>query len=543
MARTPLMNRLLALARDVRLARRFDVDVKEVRARRAILRESALTRREALRSVAAGALTLAVPRSVFAAAKPKPRIAIVGGGMAGLSAALELQDRGLPSTIYEMSARVGGRVFSRADGYWGGQVSEWGGELIDTGHKRMRKLAKRFRLDLVNLLDAEPKKSEDVHHFGGGYYSEDEAVADFLAMEDLVDADLDGAGYPTTFDDFTTAGLALDALSVHDWIEARVPGGHASNFGKLLDVAYNGEYSAETTDQSALNLLYLLGYQPKNNDFAVFGESDEKFHIDGGNEQLPKRIAKRIGLEKIELEHALTAIVARADNTVELAFDTPGGPKSVIADAVILTLPFAVLRNLDLANAGFEPLKLQAIQSLGRGIGGKLQMQFTERYWTGPGAWAAHGCNGNTYSDLGYQSTWEVTRGQKGKAGILNVFTGGNVALGLTTTAPFADAFTPSVVTDVAGKLPLLDTVFPGIASRHNGLATSSLPHLAANFGLTYSYYRVGQYTTFGGIEGKTQGRIWFAGEHTSRDFQGFMEGAAREGERAGKEVAKKLDK
>lgn len=539
MARTPLMNRLRTLLRDARLARRLQVDVAAIRERRKVLQERAFTRRDALRSAAAGAVALAVPRGLLAAGGVKPRIAVVGGGMAGLAAALELADRGLPSTIYEMSARVGGRVFSRTDGYFGGQTIEWGGELIDTGHKTMRKLAKRFGLDLVNLFAAEPNQSEDVHHFGGAYYSEDEAVADFLAIADLVDADLDAAGYPTTFDAFSSAAAALDSLSVHDWIESRVPGGHGSNFGKLLDVAYNGEYSAETTDQSALNLLYLLGYQPKNNGFAVFGESDEKFRVDGGNEQLPKRMAKRIGLERFELEHALTAIVARADDTVELAFDTPAGPKSVIVDAVVLTVPFAVLRRLDLSAAGFEAKKLQAIQDLGRGVGGKLQMQFAKRLWTGSGPWAQHGCNGNTYSDLGYQSTWEATRGQKGKPGILNVFTGGNATLALTTTAPFADAFTPSVGVDVATQLPRLEVVFPGLTALHGGLAASSLPHLAPNFGLTYSYYRVGQYTTFGGIEGKTQGRVWFAGEHTSQDFQGFMEGAAGEGQRAGKQVAK----
>lgn len=539
MTRTILMHKLLRLVRDARVARTRGVDVAEIRAQREIERERTLTRRDALRASAAGALALALPTRLLGAAKTQPRIAIVGGGMAGLSAALELADRGLKSTIYEMSPRMGGRVFSRTDSYFNGQVTEWGGELIDTGHKRMRKLAKRFGLDLVDLLAAEPKKSEDVHYFGGAYYSEEAAVEDFLAMSDIVDADLDGAGYPTTFEDFTTTGAVLDSLSVFDWIESRVPGGHTSNFGKLLDVAYNGEYSAETTDQSALNLLYLLGYQPKQNGFAVFGESDEKFHIDGGNEQLPKRMAKSLGQKHIELEHALTAIVAHPDDTVELAFDTPSGPKSVIADAVILTLPFAVLRQLDLTSAGFEPQKLVAIEQLGRGVGGKLQMQFTKRLWNEKGPWSQHGNNGNTYSDLGYQSTWEVTRGQGGTAGILNVFTGGNVTSTSLTTAPFADAFTPTVGLDVAARLARLEVVFPGLSAQHNGLATSSLPHLAPNFGLTYSYYRVGQYTTFGGIEGKRQGRIWFAGEHTSQDFQGFMEGAAREGERAGKQVAK----
>ena len=76
-------------------------------------------------------------------------------------------------------------------------------------------------------------------------------------------------------------------MSVYDWIETRVPGGHGSPLGQLLDVAYTIEYGADTTDQSSLNLVYLLGFQPNANRLVVFGESDERFHVRGGNEQLP----------------------------------------------------------------------------------------------------------------------------------------------------------------------------------------------------------------------------------------------------------------
>ena len=73
-----------------------------------------------------------------------------------------------------------------------------------------------------------------------------------------------------------------------------------------------------------------------------------------------------------------------------------------------------------------------------------------------------------------------------------------------------------------------VETVYPGLA--WNSRATQSLPHRSSLFGASYSYWRVGQYTSFGGYEGVPQGGVYFCGEHTSQDFQGFMEGGASTG-------------
>src|SRR5713226_9321943 len=62
------------------------------------------------------------------------QIAIVGAGIAGLNAALTLQDAGLSCTIYEASNRIGGRMHSDAMTWADGMVSEWCGEFIDADH-------------------------------------------------------------------------------------------------------------------------------------------------------------------------------------------------------------------------------------------------------------------------------------------------------------------------------------------------------------------------------------------------------------------------
>lgn len=75
------------------------------------------------------------------------------------------------------------------------------------------------------------------------------------------------------------------------------------------------------------------------------------------------------------------------------------------------------------------------------------------------------------------------------------------------------------------------------ISAYWNGNAASSLPRLDPLLKLSYSHWKVGQYQTIAGYEEVRQGNCLFAGEHTSIDFQGFMEGGALSGQRAAKEI------
>jgi monoamine oxidase len=86
----------------------------------------------------------------------------------------------------------------------------------------------------------------------------------------------------------------------------------------------------------------------------------------------------------VQLGMRMTSIARNGDGTYALSFD---GHPSVAADLVILSLPFAVVRKIDASGAGFDARKNTAIQELGRGQSGKLQLQFTSRYWREPGPW------------------------------------------------------------------------------------------------------------------------------------------------------------
>ncbi len=300
-----------------------------------------------------------------------------------------------------------------------------------------------------------------------------------------------------------------------------MPGGISSRLGQLLDVAYNIEYGAESSEQSSLNLLYLLGYSGQGQ-LRIFGPSNEKYHVAGGNDQLTDRMAQALP-GQITTGTELVAVKKNTAGTYTLTFKKGSGTTAVTADHVVLALPFSILRrSVDLSKAGFEPLKLTAINEQGMGTNSKLLVQFTRRHWRDLGS------NGETFSDTGYQNTWEVSRGQPGASGILVDYTGGLVgaSFGSGTPAQRARQF-----------LAQLEPVLPGISGHWNGRATIDYwPGYRWTRG-SYSYWKPGQYTKFAGIERERQGNCHFAGEHTSLDFQGYLNGAVETGERAAAEI------
>jgi monoamine oxidase len=496
MPRTPLASRLQSLAVEAHMTRRQFVG-------------------------AAGAATLAAatwtPRARAAAA---PRIVIVGAGLAGLACAYRLKQAGVTAALHEASGRTGGRCWSIRGAFANGQVAEHGGELIDTGHIETRQLAKELGFQLDNLLQGEAKGTEALYYFDGAPYTYAEANADFNAVYQKLHKDTAAASFPTTYLSSTARGRELDAMTVVDWIEESVPGGMDSRFGQLLDVAYNIEFGAESDAQSALNLIYLLGYVGQGQ-LRLFGQSNEKYHVRGGNDLLSQAMTAALG-GQVTLGSELVAIRSTSAGGYTLTFKQGGATKTVAADRVVLALPFSLLRTVDYGKAGFGTVKTRAIRELPMGTNSKLHLGFKTRHWS------ALGCNADTYSDTGFQSTWDVTRAQPGATGILVDYTGGLIG----------DSFGGGTPTTRAKQfLAQIEPMLPGITKQWDGRATidywAAYPWTRGS----YSYYKPGQYAAFAGAESEVSGACHFCGEHTTLDFQGYLNGAVSTGERAASEV------
>jgi len=567
MPRTPFLSKLTGLASAQRRARKLGIDVPEALGRRdeLLATDAGLTRRQVLKRAAlVGAGMTVAGRAVLDPARAfaggpgrghhnQARIAIIGAGISGMTAAMTLKDAGFSNiTVYEASDHVGGRTYTRKDdGFWEpGQWTEWGGELVDSAHDLMFALCDRFGFGTIDLTTTVTPGSSDVLYFGGGYYRWSDMVRDWehAGMDNVIAADMANLpDFPWAYNDpgWTPAGIALDNMSLYDWIETRVPGGHHSRLGQFIDVAYAIEYGEDTRRQGATDLLGLLGF-PTGDPFWIYAASDERYKIVGGNQQISLAQADYLGGSNMRLGWSLTSLVRNRDGTLSATFDVGSGrAPTVTADHVILAIPLGVMKRLKavgaFSQAFNDPRKSGLIDALGFGADNKLQLQISDRFWTNPGPWG--NSDGESYADTGYQEAWHVTEGQPGRTGIINNYTGGDTSRLLNPSKPWSDTsdaspYVRNYVTSAARAfLAQIEPVFPGMTRKWTGKAQLSVWHVSPFHYGAYAYWTPGYMHRFSTYEGVPIGPIHFAGEHTSSNFQGYMEGAAEEGQRAANEV------
>ncbi|MEP6632796.1 MAG: FAD-dependent oxidoreductase [Luteimonas sp.] len=519
MGRTPLFDMLQRSARianaSLHDAEPLDAFYEHGKTLQREARRTDPSRRRFLQAAGAG-LVLAGCASV-----PKPLapagddVVVVGAGIAGLTAAWRLRQAGVRVRVFEAQNRIGGRMFSLRNHFPDGQVIELGGELIDSNHVRIRALAAELGLPLDDLLAGDT--AQDTWFFDGRNIGEREIVTAFAPVAAAIQRDLALLGdealtYRAASPQTHAQAQALDALSVAQWLDRN---GVSGWLRKLIDVAYTTEMGLEIDQQSALNLLTFIGSEDKDA-FKVFGESDERSHVRGGNDLIVHELARKLG-DALETGSVLEAVDGDAGGYA-LSFRRDRATRTVRARHVVLALPFTLLRKVRIGVA-LPEVKRRALDGLAYGTNAKLMIGYDKRVWR------EHAANGASMSDLPYQTTWETTRKQPGNGGVLTNFTGGRhgVALGEGTPKEQADAATAS-----------LDKVFPGLAAARAGMREARFHWPTHPWTLgSYACFGPGDWTGFRGAIGESVGGLHFAGEHCALDTQGFMEGGCESGETA----------
>ena len=496
---------------------------------------SALTRRRLLRlsAAAAGAAALSpvLDWSAYAKQNPPRSIAIIGGGVAGLTAAYRLQEAGAKPVVFEASNRWGGRMFTVYD-FYKGMFCELGGEFVDTNHEDLQKLGAELGVEMQKL--AADGEGEDLYFFKGQFHTPKDMVdpakksGAFAPIAKRIAAD--AAKLTDADDNWTAHARKLDRTSLKAYLE-QFRGKTEDWAIDLLDVAYNIEFGLLTEEQSSLLMVDFIGTD-LSKPFQMFGESDEVFRIKGGSSALINALVAALE-NKIEMKqgYALTALDAKGGKIVA-GFDAPGGASSESFDAMILALPFTKLRQVK----GLEGLrlgaeKLKCIRELGMGSNAKILQGTTSRVWRSPDSGLPAPSNGLFYSDLGFQNLWDSSRAQPGEAGIITNYIG--VKAGLNDAKSALDAF--------RADLPKMS---PKMAESLDPAAVTSWFWSVYPFTLgSYASAKVGQYTTMFEVaaEPALHGRLQFAGEHTSSDFFGFMNGAVESGNRTAAALVKEF--
>ena len=494
---------------------------------------SRVSRRDFVRMLsAAGLLTAAgglVPHLARAAASPSPMpsagggdpVAIIGAGVAGLTAAYRLHQAGIPCEIFEGSERTGGRILTKNDFNKDAMFCELGGELVDSNHEDLIALAGELGVEIQELKGGDA--GVDLYYFGGKYYTDKELIPAFEPFAKKLAADFEGV--LDKDEEFTEKAGTFDKMSLAEYL-TETGKGVEKWVVDMLRVAYTIEYGRDLDEQSALNLIAYLSADTSQG-FKLFGDSDESKRIKGGSSSLPNALAKAIdGKVKINKGYRL-AKIGQAGPNMTLSFATDGGTKSLKFTRAICAIPFTMLRQVEgVKTLGLSKEKQKAIAELGYGNNSKVMYGFTERWWRNPAVKLPEQNNGSVFTDLPLQCTWETSRGQTGESGILTNFLGGSASKNFTTER--FDKFKEE-----------LNRVFPGISDKFDGKrAMMNWPEYKFTRG-SYTCPLVGQYTTLlaAAAPAELDGRLVFAGEHTSGDFSGFMNGAVESGNRAAKEI------
>lgn len=482
-----------------------------------------MDRRDFLKQIGLGLASLAAAEGISIArsrgglrlAGPPQTVVVLGGGLAGLAAAYELKRAGHTVTILEARKSAGGRVRTLRN-FADGLYAEAGPVAFPQNHSFTWEYATDFGLPL-NIsaklgLDSIAHLRGNRFRIGAGGAADvpfslkpSERQAGFYSMPSLYLGDyMRDVGNPRRSGWPPDSLREIDSLTLEQLLRDLGASGGAVD---IIESSQLGILGFGLDSFSALDGVVT----------EAIASGGIFYEIAGGNDQLASALKQRV--KKQFKKQAVVLRIEQNDESVTVTCDRKGEIQTFTADRVICALPFSILKDIEVSPP-FPEDKQQAIRDLKLTPVTRTFLQFRSRQWE------RDGYDGFGYTDLSIQNTYSPTLTQPGQRGLLASYAGGQRALDLSA---MSERDRQSHVLARMGDL------FSGLSSRYES-GTSQIWHEDQWARGAFTYFEPGQMTTLLPIAQRAEGRIHFAGEHTSA-WHGWMNGALESGNRAADEV------
>jgi monoamine oxidase len=434
-------------------------------------------------------------------------VVVAGAGLSGLAAAHDLIAMGANVTVIDARDRVGGRVWTIRDGFAEQQHGEVGGDLIDEDHDAIRELAGELNLKLTRILRA-----------GFGAIRRDEKGRPRITHRGIsrgwerIGNELEPVCRPYRLAEQrwdTPIAMNLARRSVANWLDSQ----HADEELRATAIGLRGFFLA---DPEELSLIALVDQFASNDDDGPVRGA--MFRIDGGNDRLATALAAPLG-NRLRLKTEIVAISHRG-RTVRVAVKQAQTQAQITGDYLIVTMPASIVRRIPFTPS-LPSQQHDAFAALKYGRATKTLLQFSKRFWRAAGRPRAFG------TPFGIGALMDANEEQRGRPGILALLAGGAAS---DETQAIVAKNGPSALVNALDWLGSKEAEL--LASRQ--VVWEQDPWARGG----YAFFDPGFDPSLRAWLARPFGRIFFAGEHTSIRWQGYMNGAIETGRRAAAEVA-----